>query len=84
MARSLGIPARFSSGISYSTSDLFPEPWQPHGWAEVYFPGVGWVSFDITFGEYGYIDVTHIKLRDGFDPTEPATKFEWLAEDVKL
>ena len=28
MARSLGIPARFSSGISYSTSDLFPEPWQ--------------------------------------------------------
>jgi hypothetical protein len=84
MARSLGIPARFTSGISYTTSDLFDENWQPHGWAEVYFPGTGWVSFDITFGEYGYIDVTHIKLRDGFDPAEPATKFEWLANNVDL
>ena len=84
MARSLGIPARFVSGISYTTSDLFAEPWQPHGWAEVYFPDIGWVSFDITFGEYGYIDVTHIKLRDGIDPTEPATRYEWLAEEVTL
>ncbi len=84
MSRSLGIPARFVSGVSYSTSDLFDNPWQPHGWAEVYFPEVGWVGFDITFGEYGYIDVTHIKLRDGFDPAEPATKFEWLANNVDL
>ncbi len=84
MARSLGIPARFASGISYTTSPLFSENWQPHGWAEVFFPGYGWVSFDITFGEYGYIDTTHIKLRDGFDPQEAATKFSWLANDVKL
>ncbi len=84
MSRSLGIPARFVSGVSYSTSKLFKEPWQPHGWAEVYFPEIGWVSFDITFGEYGYIDVTHVKLRDGFDPSEPATKFEWLANNVEL
>ncbi len=84
MARSLGIPARFVSGISYSSSPLFPDPWQPHGWAEVYFSGIGWVGFDITFGEYGYVDVTHIKLRDGFDPAEPATRFEWLAKDVEL
>lgn len=84
MARSLGIPARFVSGISYTTSDLFTENWQPHGWAEVYFPDIGWVPFDITFGEYGYVDVTHIKLRDGFDPAEPATTYQWLAEDVTL
>ena len=84
MARSLGIPARFVSGVSYTTSDLFSTPWQPHGWAEVYFPEVGWVSFDITFGEYGYIDVSHIKLRDGFDPQEPATRYEWLARNVRL
>ncbi len=84
MARSVGIPARFVSGISYTTSDLFSEPWQPHGWAEAYFPGVGWVSFDITFGEYGYIDVTHVKLRDGFDPQEAATRYEWLAHNVEL
>ncbi len=84
MARAVGIPARFASGISYTTSELFEENWQPHGWAEVYFPEVGWVDFDITFGEYGYVDVTHIKLRDGFDPAEPATKYEWLANDVIL
>ncbi|MEK6951063.1 MAG: transglutaminase-like domain-containing protein [Nanoarchaeota archaeon] len=84
MLRSLGIPARFVSGVSYTTSDLFDYPWQPHGWAEVYFPDIGWVSFDITFGEYGYVDVTHVKLRDGFDPQEPATRFEWVAQDVDL
>jgi len=84
MARSLGIPARFVSGISYTTSDLFKENWQPHGWAEVYFPNIGWVSFDTAFGEYGYVDVTHIQLREGFDPSEPATKYEWLADGVKI
>ncbi len=84
MARSLGIPARFVSGISYTTSELFNENWQPHGWGEVYLPEVGWVSFDIAFGEYGYVDVTHIKLKDSIDPSEPATKFEWLAKDVSI
>lgn len=84
MARSLGIPARFVKGISYTNAPFFNNPWQAHGWAEVYFTGVGWVSFDVTFGEYGYIDVTHIKLRDGFDPQEPDTKYEWIANNVRL
>ena len=84
MTRAVGIPARFVSGVSYTTSNLFSEPWQPHGWAEVYFPEIGWVSFDIAFGEYGYIDVTHVKMRDGFDPVDPATRYEWLAHNVEL
>ncbi len=84
MARSVGVPARFVSGISYTTSDLFNENWQPHGWAEVYFPEIGWVGFDVTFNQYGYVDVTHIKLRDGFDPQDPATKFQWTGKNVKL
>lgn len=84
MCRSLGIPARFVSGISYSNSPLFNEPWQPHGWAEVYFPEIGWVSFDIAFGEYGYIDVTHLKLKESLDPSDPATEYQWLGNQVKL
>lgn len=84
MSRSLGIPARFVKGISYTTSDLFSEPWQPHGWAEIYFPGVGWVSFDITFGQFGYVDVTHIKFKEGADPQEPDSKYEWLANNVDV
>ncbi len=88
MARSQGIPARFVSGISFTEQadvvQTLGTEWAPHGWAEVYFPGVGWVSFDLTFDEYGYIDVTHIILREGLDPDEPATKYEWFARDVKL
>jgi transglutaminase-like putative cysteine protease len=84
MSRSVGIPARFVSGISYTTSELFDNNWQPHGWAEVYFPNVGWVEFDITFGEYGYIDVTHIKLRNADDPAKASSEFSWLANKVQL
>src|SRR3989338_2716295 len=88
MARSLGIPAKFVSGISYTENPevlaALGKNWAGHGWAEVYFPDVGWVSFDLAFNEFGYIDVTHIKLRDGFDPDEPATKFEWLSDQVQL
>ncbi|MEK6863464.1 MAG: transglutaminase-like domain-containing protein [Nanoarchaeota archaeon] len=88
MARSLGIPARFVSGISYTNDEEVAEiagsNWAQHGWAELYFPDLGWVSFDVTFNQYGYIDVTHIKLRDGFDPTEPALKYKWLADGVEL
>lgn len=88
MARSLGIPARFVSGISYTNNEevinAVGSNWAGHGWAEVYFPDLGWVSFDVTFNQYGYIDVTHIKLRDGFDPSDPAVKYEWISDGVKL
>src|SRR3989344_2440633 len=88
MARSLGIPARFVSGISYTNSQdvisAVGSNWAGHGWAEVYFPEIGLVSFDVTFNQYGYIDVTHIKLRDASDPTEPAVKYEWLSNGVYL
>ncbi len=88
MARSLGIPARFVSGISYTTNEevvaSVGSNWAGHGWAEIYFPNIGWVSFDVTFNQYGYIDVTHIKLREGFDPTEAAVKYEWISDGVNL
>ena len=84
MARSQGIPARFVSGISYSTSDLFDTPWQPHGWAEVYFPNAGWIPFDIAFGEYGYVDVTHIRMSESDDPTTPATSYQWFGNGADL
>lgn len=77
-ARSLGMPARFVSGVAYTTSPYFSQPWVSHGWAEVYLPTVGWVPFDIAFGEFGYIDATHITLQQGRDPADPATHFEWL------
>ncbi len=77
MCRALGIPARFVTGISYTSSPLFDKKWGTHGWAEAYFPDVGWVPFDPTFGEFGWIDPGHIKMMDSTDPGQPGIRFEW-------
>lgn len=85
MLRSLNIPARFVAGYAYTNSALFKEKWGPHGWAEVYFPGYdGWVPFDVTYGELGYIDASHIKLKAAADPNMSSTSFEWGGRFVGL
>ncbi|MBU0536658.1 MAG: transglutaminase-like domain-containing protein, partial [Nanoarchaeota archaeon] len=80
MLRSLGIPARFVAGISYTDSPQFPEKWGPHGWAEVYFPGYGWVPYDVTYGEYGWIDPTHIFSKASEDAGKITSSYQWRAE----
>ncbi len=82
--RALGIPARFISGISYTNSELFAEKWGPHGWAEVYFPGTGWVPFDVTYGEFGYVDATHIVAGISKDAKEMSTQLAWYGRDVTV
>lgn len=88
MLRSLGIPARFVSGVVYSNLDY---TFGPHGWAEVYFPEVGWVPFDVTFGQYGWIDPSHVKLADDVDSGSPTAQYNWItysatveADDIDL
>lgn len=75
LVRSLGIPAKFVSGVSYSNLESFDEPWQAHGWSEVYFPEFGWIPFDITYGEYAYLDASHIKLKEDFDAGNRAASY---------
>ena len=84
LLRAVGIPARFVSGIAYTNSPLFPDNWGAHGWAEVYFPGYGWVPFDVTYGEFGWIDPTHIKFKDSVDSDEPSTYYQWLGRNADL
>lgn len=84
MLRSVGIPARFVAGYSYTNSELFTENWGPHGWAEVYFPEYGWIPFDVTYGEFGFVDATHIKLKESLDADKTSTKYEWHGRDVNL
>lgn len=84
MLRSVGVPARFVTGVSYTTSDLFQQPWGPHGWAEVYFPGVGWVPFDVTYGQYGFLDATHIKLKHSVDSNKSSVEYQWMGRDVRV
>jgi len=84
MARSLGIPARFVSGIAYTESELFSENWGAHGWAEVYFPGHGWVPFDVTYNQLGFLDATHIKIDDGSEGEKYSVKYTWKSNNIKV
>jgi len=77
MMRSLGVPARVVSGISYTNSPLFDYDWGAHGWTEVYFPEYGWIPFDPTYNQLGYVDATHIKMNDGADDDRYNTRYEW-------
>lgn len=84
MLRSLDVPARFVTGYAYTNSPLFQEDWGAHGWAEVYFPGTGWVPFDVTYGQYGWVDPTHVTLKRSLDPGEASTGYEWVGRDIDL
>lgn len=79
--RSVGIPARFVSGMVYTNVDY---RWGPHGWAEVYFPGYGWVPFDVTFGQYAWLDSSHIKLKESTDSGSPSAEYSWQASGVEV
>ena len=79
MVRSLGIPAKFVSGMAYTNTN---GAWGPHAWAEVYFPNKGWVPFDITYGQFGWIDPTHLKLMESLDSGDPSVKFAWKSYNV--
>lgn len=77
LLRASGIPARFISGIAYGNTPDTREEWGQHGWAEVYYPEIGWIPYDVTFGEYGWIDPSHIKLKETLDPRDQPTKYQW-------
>lgn len=81
MARSLGIPVKYISGLAYS--DVIGG-WSPHAWNEVYFPNVGWLPFDITFGQYGWVDPGHIKMMEGEDAHEASVEYFWRAVKVGI
>jgi transglutaminase-like putative cysteine protease len=55
MARAAGLPARYVSGYSTGYYDYVAGYYRvveanAHAWAEVYFPGHGWVEFEPTAG----------------------------------
>ena len=84
MNRALGIPARYIHGVAYTNSKLFTENWGFHGWAEVYFPGHGWIPFDPTYGQYGNVDAGHIKMRTSIDALDYSITYNWRGTDVNV
>ena len=79
--RSLHIPTRYVSGMAYSSAI---NGFGPHAWAEVYFPNYGWVPFDVTFGQYGWIDPGHVKMIESKDAKEPSVTYNWRSIDVQI
>ncbi|HSV14001.1 MAG TPA: transglutaminase family protein [Tepidisphaeraceae bacterium] len=46
LARALGIPARYVSGLIHPDAERYRGFTQTHAWCELYFPSAGWVGFD--------------------------------------
>jgi len=81
LLRSVGIPARFVSGSAYTNLDY---SFGNHGWAEVYFPDYGWVPYDITFGEFGWLNPAHLSLSKTLDSSNSAILYTWLGSNVEI
>ncbi len=83
MMRSLGIPTRYISGLAYSN---IKHAWGPHAWAEVYFPDKGWIPFDVTYRQFGWVDPSHVKLKTSLDSGESSIKYLWKGNglDIKV
>jgi len=81
MMRSLGVPARFVAGQAYTN---LGNAFGNHGWAEVYFPGYGWIPFDVTYGQLGWVDPTHIIYKRSIDSGEPSVEYLWRAQNMDV
>lgn len=63
MARTLNIPARTIGGVAYDQGQF-----APHYWAEVWLgEKEGWVPFDPTTNEAGFINASHLALSESGD-----------------
>ncbi|MGD9496338.1 MAG: DUF4129 domain-containing transglutaminase family protein [Armatimonadota bacterium] len=72
MARLAGVPARVATGFQTGAYDpevgaYIPLQRDAHAWAEIYFPTIGWVPFDVAAGE----------SRDRFDLLELLRSARW-------
>lgn len=81
MLRSINIPARFVTGQAYTN---VISGFGNHAWAEVYFPGYGWIPFDPTYEQLGYVDATHITMKDSLDIKESSVNYAWRSYSVEI
>ncbi len=88
LTRAAGIPARYVTGYIGETYDEGEGAFiitadQAHAWAEVYFPGLGWVPFEPTGGrtamERPQEPIPQLPETFSFDfsPLVPDARFSW-------
>jgi transglutaminase-like putative cysteine protease len=70
--RSVGIPAKYVFGFSASGNEM-----KEHSWVEVYVPEHGFIEFDPTYGEFGYVDASHVKLYSDSTSTVLETSYQY-------
>ncbi|MFH1399278.1 MAG: transglutaminase-like domain-containing protein [Candidatus Woesearchaeota archaeon] len=83
LSRSIGIPSRYVSGVAYTNFNDVND-WQSHSWAELYYPEYGWIPFDATYGEFGFVDPTHVVLKVSVDSNESTSWLKWMGDNVQL
>jgi hypothetical protein len=82
LLRSCGIPSRFTTGFATIDRSDKNKGWywfyasQAHAWTQVYFPGYGWLDFDMTIGND---DQKEAPRPDGTPPLPPPEP--WLVID---
>lgn len=84
MLRALGVPTRFTTGFATVNRSDKNKGWywfyasQAHAWTQVYFPGYGWLDFDMTIGNE---DQQSAPKPDGTPPLPPPEP--WLVLNAK-
>lgn len=78
LVRALGIPARYVSGVAYSNIN---KEFGNHAWAEIY-NGEEWVPFDTTFGQFGWLDATHVALSKTSDAKITNVKYRYTSSNL--
>ncbi len=81
LARSVGLPARYVVGSVYTNLPDVND-FQYHAWAEVWLPDFGWIPFDPTFAEYGWVDPTHIVVRKSLIVEPVSILYAWQSGEV--
>ncbi len=98
MLRAVGVPARYASGYAMGTFDHNENAWlvnedDAHAWAEVYFPGYGWIEFEPTpvrhifvypSNRYDVIDLSELLAQQRASKGIRIPAFWWAAGGLAL
>ncbi len=88
LLRSIGIPSRFTTGFATIDRSDKNKGWywfyasQAHAWTQVYFPGYGWLDFDMTIGNDDQKDAPRPDGTPPLPPPEPWLVLDGKAESV--